>query len=93
MSQAALASIKSAGLVLLAVLALSAFAVENAKAEPCAEACRSQHNACRMAAKLLFSGVATLSCSPASHSASPPPDSAVTREAAVTLETCAIRVT
>lgn len=55
MSQAALASIKSAGLVLLAVLALSAFAVGSANAEPCAEACRSQHNACRMAAKLLFS--------------------------------------
>ena len=55
MSQAALASIKSAGLALLAALALSTIAVENAMAEPCAEACRAQHNACRMAAKLLFS--------------------------------------
>ena len=55
MSQAALASIKSAGRALLAVLALSAFAVGGAVAEPCAENCRSQHNSCRMAAKLLFS--------------------------------------
>ncbi len=55
MSQAALPSIKFAGLALLAALALSTFAVGDAEADPCAEGCRSQHNACRMAAKLLFS--------------------------------------
>jgi len=51
----ALKSIKSVGKALLAFLAMSAFAARNAHADPCAEACRSQHNACRMAAKLLFS--------------------------------------
>ncbi len=55
-SQAAMPSMKLAGTALFAVLALSAFAVGQARAEPCAEACRSQHNSCRMAAKLLFSG-------------------------------------
>ena len=55
MFKAASASIKSIGMALLAVLAMSAFAVSDANADPCAEACRSQHNACRMAAKLLFS--------------------------------------
>lgn len=55
MPQAALASIKWEAMVLLTVVFLSAFAVPPVKADPCAEACRSQHNACRMAAKLLFS--------------------------------------
>ncbi|MBS0267383.1 MAG: hypothetical protein JSS54_00230 [Proteobacteria bacterium] len=55
MFQAAVKSIKSVGRALLAVLAMSAFAAGSANADPCAEACRSQHNSCRMAAKLLFS--------------------------------------
>jgi hypothetical protein len=42
-------------MAVLAVLAVSAFAAGAANADPCAEACRSQHNSCRMAAKLLFS--------------------------------------
>jgi len=53
--QAAVKSINSVGRALLAVLAMSAFSAGSANADPCAEACRSQHNACRMAAKLLFS--------------------------------------
>ncbi|MBN9247890.1 MAG: hypothetical protein J0I81_10665 [Hyphomicrobium sp.] len=55
MFQAAVKSTKSVGRALLAVLMVSTFAVGIANADPCAEACRSQHNACRMAAKLLFS--------------------------------------
>jgi hypothetical protein len=55
-SQAAPAWVKTGGMVILAILILSAFAVRSATADPCAEACRSQHNDCRMAAKLLFSG-------------------------------------
>lgn len=34
---------------------MSAFAAGDASADPCADACRSQHNSCRMAAKLLYS--------------------------------------
>jgi hypothetical protein len=55
-SQAASAWMKRVGMVFLAILILSAFPVRSANADPCAEACRSQHNDCRMAAKLLFSG-------------------------------------
>ncbi len=55
MFEAALKSLKFAGRASLAVLAMSAFAAQSAHADPCAEACRSQHNSCRMAAKLLFS--------------------------------------
>ncbi len=55
MSQAALASIKWEGMVVLTIAFLLAFAVPSAKADSCAAACRSQHNACRMAAKLLYS--------------------------------------
>lgn len=54
MSQAALASMKSGGVVVLAALILFASASIPAKADPCADACRGQHNACRMAAKLLY---------------------------------------
>ncbi|MFT3732030.1 MAG: hypothetical protein QM780_11525 [Hyphomicrobium sp.] len=54
MSQALLASTKSSLAALLAVGILFAVAVSPALADPCAIACRSQHNACRMAAKLLF---------------------------------------
>ncbi len=53
-SQAALASMKSGGVALLAALAVFAFAVRPAMADPCADTCRGQHNACRMAAKLLY---------------------------------------
>lgn len=49
-----LAFMKSFGTVVLAVV-IFAFAGGTAKADPCAIACRSQHNACRMAAKLLYS--------------------------------------
>lgn len=41
-------------MVVLAVLIFFAFAGDPAKADPCATACRSQHNACRMATKLLY---------------------------------------
>lgn len=55
MFQAAVKSIKLVGRASLAVLAMSTFAAGSAHADTCAEACRSQHNSCRMAAKLLFS--------------------------------------
>lgn len=55
MFQAASVSIKSFGMAALAVLAVLAFAAGNASADPCADSCRSQHNSCRMAAKLLYS--------------------------------------
>lgn len=41
-------------MAVLAVLIFFAFAGNAAKADPCAIACRSQHNACRMATKLLY---------------------------------------
>lgn len=47
---------RSKGLAYVAALtALALVTVESAVADPCADACRSQHNACRMNAKLLFS--------------------------------------
>lgn len=55
MFQAASVSIKSFGMAALAVLAVLAFAAGDASADPCADSCRSQHNSCRMAAKLLYS--------------------------------------
>lgn len=54
MRQAASASIKREAMAIWVIVALFASALP-AKADPCAQACRSQHNACRMAAKLLFS--------------------------------------
>lgn len=55
MSQVTMASVKLGGVAAAAILLFFAFAGGPAKADPCAIACRSQHNACRMAAKLLFS--------------------------------------
>ncbi|MBY0558379.1 hypothetical protein [Hyphomicrobium sp.] len=55
MFQAASVSIKSFGMAALAVLAVLAVAAGDASADPCADSCRSQHNSCRMAAKLLYS--------------------------------------
>lgn len=47
---------RSKGLAYVAALtALALVTAESAVADPCADACRSQHNACRMNAKLLFS--------------------------------------
>jgi hypothetical protein len=54
-SQALLASMKQGGMAVLAILIYFTFAGNPAKADGCAISCRSQHNACRMAAKLLFS--------------------------------------
>lgn len=43
------------GLARVAILAVLTFAMSgSAFADPCAEGCRSQHNACRMNAKLLY---------------------------------------
>ena len=55
MTQVTMASVKLGGVAAAAILLFFAFAGGPAKADPCAIACRSQHNACRMAAKLLFS--------------------------------------
>lgn len=55
MSRTAWASTKREVMVIVAVAILFAFAVPAAKADPCAQNCRSEHNTCRMAAKLLFS--------------------------------------
>lgn len=52
MSQAALRSKRLALAAVLTTLAL--VTSKTASAEPCADACRAQHNACRMDAKLLF---------------------------------------
>jgi hypothetical protein len=52
MSQAALRSKRLAFVAALTTLVL--VTSEVAFADPCAEACRSQHNSCRMDAKLLF---------------------------------------
>ena len=54
MFQAARQSMKWIGRAALAVLAVGGFAARDANADPCAAACRSQHNSCRMSAKLLF---------------------------------------
>jgi hypothetical protein len=54
-SHAEVASMKLRGAAVLAGLILFTLAGTAAKADPCAIACRSQHNNCRMAAKLLFS--------------------------------------
>jgi hypothetical protein len=49
------AELRSKRLALAAVLTMLALVTPNiAFADPCAEACRSQHNACRMDAKLLY---------------------------------------
>ena len=55
MSQGMFASMKLAEAAVVAALIVFAFAATPANADPCAVACRSEHNACRMAAKLLFS--------------------------------------
>lgn len=55
MSRTAWASTKREAMVITAVAIFFAFAVPAAKADACAQNCRSEHNTCRMAAKLLFS--------------------------------------
>ncbi len=54
MFQAARQSMKWVGRASLAILAWAGFAARDANADPCAAACRSQHNSCRMSAKLLY---------------------------------------
>ena len=54
MSHAKVASMKWGGGAVLALLILFTLAGTPAQADPCAIACRSQHNSCRMAAKLLY---------------------------------------
>jgi hypothetical protein len=55
MSQATLALKGLARVAVLSALVLTTATAGYAHADPCADACRSQHNNCRMSAKLLFS--------------------------------------
>ncbi|MET0408364.1 MAG: hypothetical protein ABW006_08350 [Hyphomicrobium sp.] len=55
MSQAVMAIIKPVRMAFLVVLAALTVAAGPAAADPCAVTCRSQHNNCRMTAKLLYS--------------------------------------
>jgi hypothetical protein len=55
MSQATLALKGLARVAVLSALVLTTATTRYAHADPCADACRSQHNNCRMSAKLLFS--------------------------------------
>ncbi len=55
MSRTAWASTKREAMVIVAVAIFVVFAVPAARADACAQNCRSEHNTCRMAAKLLFS--------------------------------------
>lgn len=51
----AVLSTKSLVFAAASVAALSFFGVAGAKADNCVQQCRAQHNACRMASKLLSS--------------------------------------
>ncbi|RUO99880.1 hypothetical protein [Hyphomicrobium sp.] len=55
MSLTAFASTRIWGMAFAAFLAVLAMSAGAAQADPCADSCRSQHNGCRMAAKLLYS--------------------------------------
>lgn len=54
MPRSRLASVRIGGTAILAALIIVACSANVANADPCAIACRSQHNACRMATKLLY---------------------------------------